>query len=157
MEDHSQKITAALTPMLLSSPNPAKALMSLVGLMIDVKNGRQPSMYTDINYLDSKVYVPRDVVREPVAVDCLHLGRDCLDAVHKYLTGNSPQFRSVADDAVFAMKPDHFQKILNTEGFWHYYIAKQEARVHDFSEVVVSYQREYSSKGRTYERTADDH
>ena len=149
MEDHSQKITAAFTPVLLSSSDLAKEVMSVAGLMIDVRNGRQPSMYTDINYLDSKVYVPKDLVRATVAVDCLCLGRDCLAATQKYLTGKVPQVRSVADDAVFAMKPDQFQKILNTDGFWHYYIAKQEARVHDFSEVVISYQREYGGKGRT--------
>ena len=81
MEDHSQKLTAAFTPILLSSPYLAKAVMPLVDLMIHLKHGREPSMYTDINYVDCKVNVPSVVVRDTAAQDCVRLGRDCLGAV----------------------------------------------------------------------------
>ncbi|MEO5954540.1 MAG: AbiV family abortive infection protein [Nitrospiraceae bacterium] len=50
MEDHLQKIAAAFTAMLLASQDIPKAVMPAVELMIHLKHGREPSMYTDIRY-----------------------------------------------------------------------------------------------------------
>jgi AbiV family abortive infection protein len=47
-EDHSQKVTSAFIPWLLATPNLRDEVMSFVNVMIDVKHGREASMYADI-------------------------------------------------------------------------------------------------------------
>jgi len=154
MEDHSQKITSAFMPILLSSPDLRQALMPLVDLMINLKRGREPSMYTDINYEAGKIQQPMAIVRDVAARDCVRLARDCLVAAQKHIAEKTPRPTSAADDALFGMKSDQMHKILNTEGFWLYYIAQLNAGVQDFPAAVITYQREYAAKGRTYQRPA---
>ena len=156
MEDHSQKVTAAFTPILLASPDLRQALMPLVDLMIHVKRGREPSMYTDINYESGKVQQPMAVVRDVAARDCVRLGSDCLRAAKKYVSDKSPLPRSALDDALFAMRPEQMNKILNIEGFWWYYIERMEAGAQDFAAAVITYQREYVAKGKTYRKPAGE-
>ncbi len=161
MEDHSQKVTAAFTPILLASPELRQALMPLVDLMIHVKRGREPSMYTDIHYESGEVQQPMAVVRDVAARDCVRLAGDCLRAAQRHVSEGTPLPRSAADDALFAMKSEQVNKILNSEGFWRYYIERMEAGAQDFSAAVITYQREYVGKGRSYQKPAgggtDDH
>jgi hypothetical protein len=152
MEDHSQKITAAFTAMLLASPDIRDAVMPAVELMIHLKRGREPSMYTDIRYEESKVQVPSSMVRDVVAKDCVRLARDCLAHARKHIAEKKPETRSRAEDQLFAMKSGQFQKMANTEGFWWYYIAQVESGKRDFAAAAVAYQREYFSKGKTFIR-----
>lgn len=154
MEDHSQKITAAFNPVFLSSPDLRQSLMPLVDLMIHVKRGREPSMYTDISYETRMIQRPTSVVRDVAARDCVRLAGDCLAAAQRHVAEKTPRIASAADDAFFAMKTDQMHKIMNTEGFWWYYIAQLHSGIQDFSAAVVTYQREYAAKGRTYQRPA---
>jgi AbiV family abortive infection protein len=161
MEDHSQKVTAAFTPILLASPEPRQVLMPLVDMMIHLKRGREPSMYTDIHYESGEVQQPMAVVRDVAAQDCVRLAGDCLRAAQRHVSERTPLPRSAADDALFAMKSEQVNKILNSEGFWRYYIERMEGGAQDFAAAVITYQREYVAKGRTYHKPAgegtDDH
>jgi len=152
MEDHSQKVTSAFTPILLASPDLRQALMPLVDLMIHVKHGREPSMYTDIDYESGEIQQPMAIVRDVAARDCIRLGNDCLKATKRYVTERTPLPRSAVDNALFAMKSEQMNKILNIEGFWWYYIERMEAGARDFAAAVITYQREYLAKGRTYQK-----
>lgn len=151
MEDHSQKLTSAFGAMLVASPDIRKDAMPVVDLMIHLKHGREPSMYTDIRYEESEVQVPAVMVRTAAANDCVRLARDCLRLARKHLE-NAPQTRSKADDQLFAMKSGLLQKMLNTEGFWWYYISQKESGKEDFASAAVDYQRDYFSKGKTFAR-----
>ena len=152
MENHSQKITAAFTAMLLASQDIRKAVMPAVELMTHLKRGREPSMYTDIRYTESKVQTPSGMVRDVAAKDCVRLARDCLAHARKHIAEKKPEARSRAEDQLFSMKPGQFQKMANTEGFWWYYIAQLEAGNRDFAAAAVAYQRDYLLKGKTFER-----
>lgn len=152
MEDHSQKITAAFTAMLLVSPNIRDSVMAAVEVMIHLKCGREPSMYTDIRYEESKVQVPAAMVRDVAARDCIRLARDCLAHARKHIAEKKPETRSRAEDQLFAMKSGQFQKMANTEGFWWYYIAQLESGKQDFAAAAVAYQRDFVSKGKTFKR-----
>ncbi len=152
MEDHSQKITAAFTATLLASPNIRDAVMPLVDLMIHLKHGREPSMYTDIRYEESNVRIPAAIVRNVAARDCVQLARDCLAHSRNHVAEKTPETRSRAEDEMFAMKSAQFQKMANTEGFWWHYIAQLESGKRDFAAAAVAYQRDYFSKGKTFER-----
>ena len=152
MEDHSQKISAAFTAMLQASPNIREAVMPAVDLMIHLKRGREPSMYTDIRYEESKVKVPTAMVKDVAARDCVRLARDCLAHARRHIAEKKPQTRSRAEDQLFAMKSGQFQKMANTEGFWWYYIAQLESGKQDFAAAAVAYQRDFVSKGKTFKR-----
>ena len=152
MEDHSQKITAAFTEMLLANSNLRDALMPAVDLMIHLKRGREPSMYTDIRYESSAVQSPATMVREAAANDCIRLARDCLAHARRHIAEKKPEARSQTEDQLFAMKSGQFQKLANTEGFWWYYVAQLEAGKRDFGAAVVEYQRDFLSKGITFKR-----
>lgn len=156
MEDHSQKITAAFTAMLQSSPNIREAVMPAVELMIHLKRGREPSMYTDIRYKESKLNVPTVLVRDVAARNCVRLARDCLAYASRHIAEKKPQARSRAEDQLFAMKSGQFQKMANTEGFWWYYIAQLESGKQDFAAAAVAYQRDFVSKGKTFERPDEE-
>ena len=71
------------------------------------------------------------------------------------MTEKIPLKRSPSDDALFAMKTEHMNKILNIEGFWWYYIERMESGDQDFAAAVTTYQREFVSKGKTYKRGGD--
>ena len=152
MEDHSQKITSAFTPMLLASPDISDDLLPAVKLMVHLKHGREPSMYTDIRYQKSKVQVPTAVVRNVAARDCVQFARDCLVHARKHIAEKIPETRSRAEDEFFTMKSSQLQDLMNTEGFWWYYIAQLEAGKKDFAAAVVAYKRDFVSKGMTFKR-----
>lgn len=61
-EDHSQKVTSAFVPWLIATPNLRKEVMSLVNTMLNVKHGREPSMYTDIHFKGPKITTPAAMV-----------------------------------------------------------------------------------------------
>lgn len=152
MEDHSQKITAAFTAMLIASPNIRDAVMPLVDVMIHLKRGREPSMYTDIRYGESNVQIPAAMVRDVAARDCVQLARDCLVHTQNHIAKEKPEIRSRAEDELFAMKQGLFQEMANTEGFWWYYIARLESGERDFAAAAVAYQRDFVSKGIAFQR-----
>lgn len=156
MEDHSQKITAAFTAMLQASPNIREAVMPAVELMINLKRGREPSMYTDILYKESKLKVPRAMVRDVAARDCVRLARDCLTHARRHIEKQKPQARSRAEDQLFAMRSSQFQSMANTEGFWWYYISQLESGSQDFAAAAVTYQRDFVSKGKTFNRADEE-
>jgi AbiV family abortive infection protein len=151
MGDHQQKITAAFTPILLASPNIREAVMPAVKLMTHLMHGREPSMYTDIRYPESKIQAPSTMVRDVAAKDCIRLARDCLTHARKHIAEKKPDVRSPAEDRLYSMKSSQFQEMLNTEGFWWHYIMQFEAGNIDFAAAAVAYQRDYFSKGKTFE------
>ncbi len=157
MEDHRLKITSAFVPWLIASPNVRNSVMPAVNLMIDLKHGREPSMYTDISADFFSVQVPSAVVRETAAFDCVRLARDCFFHTQRHITEKTPESRTEAQDRLFAMKTPQFQKIASAEDFWWYYVAQVESGNKDFAAAVVSYQEQYTKTGSLFRnpRTAD--
>lgn len=151
IEDHHQKIAAAFLPILLLEPDSGEALLPVIELMTHLTCGREPSMYVDITYPESKVQLPRGVVRDVAAKDCSRLSRDCLANAQSHLAREKPRARTLDEDRLFSMKSEQLKKIVNIEGFWWYYITQCEAGNRDFAAAVITYQREYLSKGKTFE------
>jgi len=151
MEDHSQKITSAFSAWLIATPNVRESVMPAINLMIKLKDGREPSMYTDIRPDSSSIQVPAVVVREKAAFDCIRLATDCLSHTQTHIAEKSPEPRTRAQDQLFAMKAGQVQKIASTEDFWWYYIAQMEAGQKDFAEAVVSYHTTYAKLGLLFQ------
>jgi len=156
MEDHSQKITSAFAAWLVASPNVRESVMPAIDLMINLKHGREPSMYTDIRPDSSTIQIPAAVVREKAAFDCIRLATDCLSYTQAHVAEKTPEPRTRAQDQLFAMKAGQIQKIASTEDFWWYYIEQMESGKKDFAEAVVSYHENYAKPGFLFRKSNEN-
>ena len=152
MEDHSQKITMGFSAMLQASPDIRKTILPMTELMVHLKRGREPSMYTDIRYETSEVKTPSVLVKDIAARDCVRLASDCLAHAKKHIAEKKPLRRTRSEDELFSMKSDQFQNLAKTEGFWWFWLAQHESGKTDFAAAAVTYQRDFVSKGKIFER-----
>lgn len=90
-EDHSQKVTSAFIPWLVSTPNLRSEVMEFVNTMIDVTQGREPSMYTDILSDGSRVVTPQQAVRPIAAKNCVALAEAVLARQNRTSSHEFPQ------------------------------------------------------------------
>jgi AbiV family abortive infection protein len=144
-EDHSQKITAAFIPWLAASPNLRDEVMSIVNLQIDIKHGREPSMYTDIHFDGPKITTPESAIRPEAANNCIRLAEAVLSYATPYITAK-PKTTTRTQDVFFAMKSSIFLKMANTEDFWWYYISRMESGDKAIENAVTEYNTKYFSK-----------
>jgi hypothetical protein len=126
--------------------------MPAINLMMSLKHGREPSMYTDIRSDSSSIQVPSTIVSDNAAFDCIRLATDCLSHTQRYILEKSPEPRTRAQDQLFAMKSAQFLKLANTEDFWWYYIEQLETGRKDFAEAVISYYENYARVGVQFGR-----
>lgn len=150
IENHSNKINAALHTSIITSKDPSSAIQTAVDLMQALKNGREPSMYTDINYIDSKIYVPNSVIRDVAAKDAVRLSEHCYSTTLNYINNSDPSKKSKVDDAVFGLKSKTFSKIMEQEDFWWYLIENQENNSLNHNEIILKYNDEYFSKSKLF-------
>jgi AbiV family abortive infection protein len=149
-EDHSRKITYAFMPMILASTEQRDAIEVAVDLMINLKRGREPSMYSELRSEPDRAQRPRDIVREEAARDCVRLAGDCLAHAGPHIRDKQPQQISRAMDALFTMKDNYVKKILSTPDFWWYYIARREAGNLGWSEAIIGYDKEHVERGTLF-------
>jgi AbiV family abortive infection protein len=145
-EDHSQKITSAFIPWIKTSPNIREELITFMNLMIDVKKGREPSMYVDIQNDSSKIVTPELIVRPEAARDCIRLAYNALTHAQTHIIESTPNVKTRVQDAFFALKPTVYRQMMNTEDFWWYYISRMEAGGKAFETATIDYQKKFASK-----------
>jgi len=145
-EDHSKKVTAAFSPWLQATPNLKDEVMNFVNMMVDLKFGREASMYADINAERMIVTTPQMQVRQKTASDCVRLAGTVLSHVRPYAQQALPKSTTRVQDAFFALKPSTFQKMANTSDFWYFYIAQMESGNIALESAVTEYNDLYFSK-----------
>lgn len=150
MENHGLKINYALSMWALSSPDQRKALEVASDLIIHIKRGREPSMYSDLRTAPDRVQTPGAIVHESAARDCVRLAEDCLAYAHRHVIAKTPAEFTTAQDRLFTMKTAAFQEMLNREDFWWYYISRMEAGQQDIAEAVLRYEREHIKTGTPF-------
>jgi AbiV family abortive infection protein len=153
IENHLNKINAAFHTSILTSKDPRGAIQTAVDLMVALKNGREPSMYTDINYIDSKIYVPNSVVREIAAKDSVRLAGHCYLTTHHYINNFDPSVKSKVDDIVFGLKLNTFSKLMNHEDFWWYLVDNYENNRLNLNEIILEYHKEFFIKNKLFKVT----
>jgi AbiV family abortive infection protein len=150
MGSHARKINYALGIWASSSADPRKAIAVAVDLIVDLQSGREPSMYTDLRTDPDRVQTPREIVRASAASDCVRLADSCLANAHRHVREKAPAEFTPAQDRLFTMKSAKFQKLLNTEDFWWYYISRMEAGEQDMAEAVLGYEQDHIKKGTKF-------
>jgi AbiV family abortive infection protein len=150
MESHAQKINYAIFMWAMSEHDPREALHVALDLMFHLKNGREPSMYSDLRPNPDRARTPREVVRSTAAGDCIRLAGDTLNYAHRHVRERTPLKVTTAQDRLFTMKSAKFQQMLNTEDFWWYFISRMEAGQQDIAEAVIGYERDHIKMGRLF-------
>lgn len=143
MENHGFKINYALTMWAFDSSDQRKALEVALDLIFHIKQGREPSMYSDLRAAPDRVQTPREVVSENAARDCVRLAKDCVAYANRHVIEKTPSEFTNAHDRLFTMKPAKFNELLNTEDFWWYYISRMEAGQQDIAQAVLEYERDH--------------
>ncbi len=150
MENHALKINYALSMWALSSPDQRETLKDALHVILHLKRGREPSMYSDLRTNPDRVQTPREVVRTTVAQNCVRLAESALTYAHRHVIEKKPfRFTSV-QDRLFTMKSAKFQEMLSTEDFWQYYISRMEAGQQDIAEAVILYERDHFKTGTPF-------
>jgi AbiV family abortive infection protein len=153
-EDHSQKVTAAFSPWVQATRNIRDEIMNFVQMMVDLKFGREASMYTDIHADQLIVTTPQMQVRKKTAADCVRLAGAVLAHVRPYAQQAKPKTTTRVQDAFFALRPSVFQRMANTADFWEYYITKMEKGNKALEAAVTEYNLHYLSKGKLFNPTS---
>ncbi|WP_018984457.1 AbiV family abortive infection protein [Salinimonas chungwhensis] len=150
LESHSKKISSAFLASVISHSDIKNDVMTFVDIMIALKNGREPSMYTDINYSTGEIQTPVRVVSPRAANDCVQLAKHCYYKNTEHQKTQPPTVRSQSEDHFYGMKDGKVNQLFKTEDFWWFHIARMEAGNQDVSESILVYQREYLSKGKRF-------
>lgn len=152
-EDHSHKVTSAFSPWLQATPNLREKVMDFVNTMVDLKFGREASMYTDINAERAIVTTPQMQVDQETATHSLCLARAVLSYVRPYAQQAQPTKTTRVQDAFFALRASVFQKMANKGDFWEYYLSRMEQGNMAFEAAVTEYNQNYFSQGKTWKPT----
>jgi AbiV family abortive infection protein len=151
LEDHSAKITSAFVPWMNDAKDIRSEVMNAVELMVMLKNGREPSMYTDI-HLDGKgIHLPSEKVRPVAARDCIRLAMKCFDTAQKKMgSGIPPKQTTRNQDLLYSMKSKEYEAILKTEDYWWYALDLMEKKRFVFEDAILEYKAVYMEKGIKY-------
>lgn len=153
--DHARKITYALSIWAMKGTDPHEGLKVAIDLAINLKRGREPTMYTDLLTNPDRVQIPSEIIRPTAASDAVKLAEKCLTNAYRHIREEAPTKFTIAQDRLFTMKQKKFQSILNTEDFWWYYISRIENEQQDIADAVLVYERDFILAGkRFHEREA---
>ncbi|MFM5298890.1 AbiV family abortive infection protein [Aeromonas veronii] len=123
--DHKSKIIAAFGPSLhLTEKDKLKeALETSLELMGDLRQGREPSMYTGI-LADGSVQSPKAIVRPVAARDAVRLAQHCMARAQQHLPNKEPQTTSVESDYFYTLSGNKIQEIMAQSEFSPFYMAR---------------------------------
>ena len=155
-EDHSEKVTAAFTGWLSNSMT-RESVEAAVDLMIDLKRGREASMYTDVRD-DGSLSMPEEAARPIAARDCIDVANNCLHHTKAHIaSGQAPTFSS-HDDKFFVLSRSKRTAVINTPNFGEFMMDALEhgKKPFDFTRAVVTYHDKYYSRGKLYEPISGD-
>lgn len=149
-ESHKSKINYALGKWALNSADQTKALKVVLGLIVHLLHGREPSMYSELRANPSRVQTPREIVPANVAWDCVRLAGDCLANAHRHVCEENPLEFTPAQNRLFAMRQNKIKELINCEDFWWYFISRLESGQPDLAEAVLEYDRNHVRTGKLF-------
>lgn len=156
-EDHPTKIMQAFICWIISSNSPNKIreeVQAAIDQIINLKHGREKSMYIDVKEDTQVVSAPAEVVRPIAAKDCVTLASHCLHYTKKHIELNVPLRRTPAQDKLLCLKQNTYRAILSMKDFWEFYISELEKDGLKYDEAVVTYHDGYYHKKKMFKQEA---
>jgi AbiV family abortive infection protein len=152
-EDHSQKVTYAFMPWMQAISGLREKAVEIAEIMAAIQFGREAAMYTDIDAEHRAVTTPNMQVREQAARDCVRLAKKVMSHARPHAQQSQPKLATKAFDALFAMKPSLYDKIVNSADFWWFHISRIEQGQSAFDANVVEYNKSFMLNGKTFKTT----
>jgi AbiV family abortive infection protein len=150
LEDHSSKIDAAFLGWISQSTAKREAIQKAVDLIVDLKNGREKSMYIDVGEDGKNLSIPREIVRPVAAGDCVKLAENCIHYTDLYVKNNLPAKSSTAKDKLLCIRPKTFTEMLNIPDFWEFYLSYLKQDNRSFEDAATTYHDCYYKKHRLF-------
>lgn len=148
--DHSSKITTAFVPWMIALPmneTIQQSLELLVEMSISLKDGREPSMYTDIRPGTGEIAIPSKRIRHIAGVDCVRLAIDCLKYVEVHIKG-APRKTSREEDEFFLMKSSQIEKVTSDNRFGAFLLSLEKTLMLNMTYAIPTFYKKYLSKGK---------
>lgn len=138
--DHKSKIISAFAPSLHLTNNGSlpEAMETAMGLIGDLRRGREPSTYTEI-LPDGSVRVPSDIVRPVAARDVVRLAEHCLGRARSYIPGSTPPRASVANDFFYWQSAAKLQEIMSHAQFSDFYLDRIKSGAASLEEAIYEF------------------
>lgn len=152
-ENHSQKISSAFASWITKSSKTEESIRNAMELMVQIKSGREKSIYVDVNS-DNSLSIPMKIIRPIVAINSVTVAEKCLYYTRNIILENHPPSFSSFDDKFFCLKGDSFKKLFNNADFAKYVLSelKQQNKKFDFSKIVVTYHDKYFSRNKLFSK-----
>jgi AbiV family abortive infection protein len=145
-ERHRSKITSALICSLEKDEVAKENASKVVELLVDLENGREKSMYVDINDV-GEVTIPSEIVKPKVAANALELAKLCFRTTGEFIQKNEPKKLTDIQDKLICIKTQKLVEILSDSDFLEFVRSRNWE---DFRETCVKYNAEYTSKGKKF-------
>ena len=138
--DHKSKIISAFAPSLhlTDKKNLSEAIEATMGLIGDLRRGREPSMYTEI-LSDGSVRTPSEIVRPVAARDVVRLAQHCLIRAQSYIPSSQPPKASAANDFFYTQSAAKLQEIMGHEQFSAFYLDRIKGGSPDLEEAIYAF------------------
>ena len=140
MKGHARKIFAC-TDWIWNYRNISRAIKMALDLMIHAKRHSGQAM-------SGRTRALGHIVREQAARNCVGLAKNRLADALSRIAG--PPLVTRFHDRLFAMDAGQFQRILTTDDFWWYYIARLQSGSQDWAEAVLDYDRDHFAGGTLF-------
>lgn len=155
--DHGEKISSAFVPWFVAQPDKIRELaIPLANIMVALKNGREPSMYTEIRSDNHHIQLPTDIVRPKVSEDCVRLAADCLSVARKHIAEKSPTQYTAIQDKLFTLKRAQYQQTMKNQDFWWYFLEELKYGRPDLAAAVMSYRESFELRGAKFKYDEGD-
>ena len=150
-EDHSTKITSGFAAWIQASSSPREAIDASIKLMVDLKYGREKSMYVDVIEDTNEISRPDNQVRPKAANDSIEIAINCLHHTRKYIKLAIPTTKTSSQDKFFCINQNTLTKMMNTRDFWEFYLSELESGKITLEKAAVTYHDNYYKKKKYFQ------
>jgi len=150
-EDHSNKITSGFAAWIRASSSPKEAARKAIDLIIDVKYGREKSMYVDVIEGSNQISHPDKQVRPKAANDIIEIAINCFHYTEKHIKNNVPEPKTSSQDKLLCINSSLLLKITEKPDFWEFYLSEIKAGNASLEDAFVTYHDNYLKKNKLFE------
>lgn len=148
-EDHRSKIVSATACMIMKKDITKETIEEFLKITLDLKVGREKSMYVDINE-KHEVTEPSKLVRPVAAFNAVKFAKDCLETTGTFIIENQPNEFTASQDKFITLKKDRLAKMYNTRNFWDFCINQMQNNNSDLADITTKYHDEYYCKNKLF-------
>ncbi|CAK0773613.1 AbiV family abortive infection protein [Gammaproteobacteria bacterium] len=143
-ENHSSKISSAFACWISNASKQEESSKAAVDLIINLKNGRESSMYVDVNS-DNSLSIPSKIVSPSAAVGSINVAKNCLYHTISRISGSHVSLYSSFEDKLFCLNSNKIKEIFSNDDFGEYILSELNKTLGHFNlpRTIVTYHDKY--------------